>query len=145
MGILRLSDFRQFPQGPSQRPDSDSKSFFICYFAPFQKCSAILDHPSGRWNSAQSHCLSLLGLIDAALVFVSGCPEPLPFATYLLLVCVCVCVCVCVRARAHVSQSAVSNFLKLHISSVHGILQARILNWEPFLPDPRIKSSSPTL
>ena len=97
MGIPRLSDFRQFLQGPSQRPDSDSKSCFICYFAPFQKCSAILDHPSGRWNSAQSHCLSLLGLTDAALVFASGCPEPRPFAVYLLLVCVCVCVCVCVH------------------------------------------------
>ena len=66
MGTMRLSDFRQFPQG--HRDLTQIQSCSIWYFAPSQKCSDILDHPSGRWNSAQSHCLLLLGLTDAALV-----------------------------------------------------------------------------
>ena len=51
--------------------------------------------------------------------------------------CVCVCVCVCVCARAHACArmlSCVQLFLTLwgcspFGSSVHGILQARILEW----------------
>ena len=65
---------------------------------------------------------------------------------YILPVCVCVCVGVC----THVSRSVVSDSEEPHGSSVCGILQARILKWEPFpsprgLPDPGIESSSPTL
>ena len=48
---------------------------------------------------------------------------------------VCVCVCVCVRAHARaLSHSVVSNScdpidFSLPGSSVHGIVQARILEW----------------
>ena len=62
--------------------------------------------------------------------------------------CVCVCVCVCV------SQSCPTLCDPMECSppgsSVHGILQARKLEWEPFLspgalPDPGIEPGSPVL
>ena len=75
-----------------------------------------------------------------------------------IYMCVCVyiyvCVCVCTRARAR-SQSLQSSPVLydprdciLPGSSVHGILQARILEWiaMPFsrdLPDPGIEPASP--
>ena len=48
-------------------------------------------------------------------------------------VCVCVCVCVCARARAKLLPLCPTPYNTMHCSSpgcsVHGILQARILEW----------------
>ena len=50
-----------------------------------------------------------------------------------LLLCVCVCVCVCERERERVTQSCLTLCNPMDCSppgsSVHGILQARILEW----------------
>ena len=50
--------------------------------------------------------------------------------------CVCVCVCVCARARAHLCMLSLSTIWlcdpmshNLAGSSIHGIVQARILEW----------------
>ena len=76
------------------------------------------------------------------------------------LTCVCVCVCVCVRARTHVCRNA--KFLQSCLtlrnpldcsppdSSVHGILQARILEYLSCpppgdLPNPGRKLVQPAL
>ena len=47
------------------------------------------------------------------------------------LVCVCVCVCVCARALSHQSCPSLCNPMDYSPpgSSVHGILQTRILEW----------------
>ena len=56
--------------------------------------------------------------------------------------CVCVCVCVCLLSRVRLFG------LSLPDSSVHGILQARILEWLPFpapgdIPNPGIEFAAP--
>ena len=51
---------------------------------------------------------------------------------------VCVCVCVCVRVLSHITRHPVD--CSLPGSSVHGILQARILEWVAM---PSTRGSSP--
>ena len=70
-----------------------------------------------------------------------------------MCVCVCVCVCVCMYMPAKPLQSCVTlcDLVEpidhsLPGSSVHGILQARILRWVAYpppghLPNPRIKAA----
>ena len=72
-----------------------------------------------------------------------------------LCLCVCVCVCVCVRARTRLAAQLCPTLCNpidctLPGSSVHGILQARILEWVAMpssgdLPHPGIKPRSPAL
>ena len=68
--------------------------------------------------------------------------------------CMCVCVCVCARARANSLQSCPTLCNPMDCSpqgsSVHGILEAKILECLPCSPsvdlsDPGIKPSSPAL
>jgi len=86
----------------------------------------------------------------------SHSPEPAPAPRVCVCVCVCVyvCVCVCVHALTH-ALSHVRLFCdpmdcSPQGSSVHGILQARILEWVAIsfsrdLPDPGIIPVSPAL
>ena len=69
-----------------------------------------------------------------------------------MCVCVCVCVCVCARVKLLLSCPTLCNPMDCNSpgSSVHGILQARILEWVaiPFsrhLPDSGIEPRSPAL
>ena len=62
----------------------------------------------------------------------------------------CVCVCVCVCARAHVCVCTLCNLMGCNLpgSPVHGILQARILEWVAIsssrgLSDPGVEPVSP--
>ena len=66
----------------------------------------------------------------------------------------CVCVCVCVKVKVFVTQSCPTPCDPIYCSppgsSVHEILQARIVEWLLFpspgdLPNPVIKSRSPAL
>ena len=66
-------------------------------------------------------------------------------------VCVCVCVCVCVHAKSLQSCLTLCNPMDCSPpgSSVHGILQSRVLEWVamPFstdLPNPEIEPVSLT-
>ena len=86
--------------------------------------------------------------------------RPYVSASHCACTCVCVCVCVCVRVCVCVCVCVKVSQLGLTLcdpmdcsppnSSVHGILQARILEWViiPFpgdLSNPKIESRSPTL
>ena len=53
----------------------------------------------------------------------------IPGVFYLVGVCVCVCVCVCVSAAQLCPTLCNPMDCSLPGSSVHGILQARILEW----------------
>ena len=76
-------------------------------------------------------------------------PEgPGHFSWTQLLFCVCVCVCVCVLSHFnHIWLFATPMDCSLPGSSVHGILQARILEWVAIsssrdLPDPGVEPTS---
>ena len=65
-----------------------------------------------------------------------------------MCMCVCVCVCVCVFSSSIVSNSYNTMECSLPGSSVHVIIQARILDWLAVffpggLPKPGIKPTSP--
>ena len=69
-----------------------------------------------------------------------------------IYMCVCVCVCVCVKVLVDQLCLSLCNPVDCSPpgSSVHGILQARILEWLPFpppesLPNPGIKPGSHAL
>jgi len=80
--------------------------------------------------------------------------EPLWFPFLVLVisfskpfVCVCVCECVCAQSLNHVQLFATLMDCNLPGSSVHGIFQARILEWVAFppsgyFPDPGIEPTS---
>ena len=57
-----------------------------------------------------------------------------------MCVCVCVCVCVCTRAQSYLTLCNPTDY------TIHGILQARILEWIAF-PSSRgsFKPRSPSL
>ena len=59
-----------------------------------------------------------------------------------MCVCVCVCVCVCAFSRSVVSDSA-TLWTVAHQSPVHGILQARILEWVAISSNPGVETQLP--
>ena len=76
--------------------------------------------------------------------------EAAPYSEYFIPSpwCVCVCVCVCVCSRAHLYPTLCDPMdCSLPGSSIHGIFQARMLEWllfppPEYLPDPGIEPSS---
>ena len=85
------------------------------------------DHPERRHHWTKKRVHQIHGIKEILPELISYVELTIKCTAYFITVCVCVCVCVCVR-------SVVSNSLQPHGLQparllIHGILQARTLEW----------------
>ena len=119
--------------GPSLSCQVISSSLLLSKVARSFKCwlKAYLYLGKGGRNWGGRACES--GIPSQCSVEMNGDWNPNPWALPCQSVCVCVCVCVCVHVCVFVlSHSVVSDSLQPHAlypSSIHGIFQAKILEW----------------
>ena len=98
-----------------------------------------------------TYCICEFAYFTELLEKFNGIQPKLPWIVSRTCVCMCVCVCVCVCVHAHAQlYLTLCNLMDCSLpgSSVHGIFQARILQWVLFpppgdLPNSGTESMSP--